>query len=120
MPTGFWRPFHREGVAYNCHQVAVTLECPRMNGLPTRLLHGRQGGERTRWLEAGLFLELPPGGRQQVFIGFGFPLGYRPRTLVLLAKEWTARVDEQHLGGSTTNPIHQQSGADPGHSCQPC
>src|SRR4051812_22573350 len=63
-------------------------------------------------VDADLFLEFPQRSIEKLFAGFDFPFGNRPMPVVAMGEEGAARVGQENLQLASTNPEHQQSGAD--------
>src|SRR3954468_1670427 len=102
------RPFDGEGVADRAVQVEVSSHRERGDGFAARLAQRRQGDTGTvggRF--ADLLFELTAGGEPGVFSFDVFSFRDRPRAVVPLGPEWTARMPDQHLNAPADDPIQQ-------------
>lgn len=95
--------------------IAVARKSPGVNDLPAFLLNRLQGSERRLRLEAGFFLELSQGGREQIFARINLSLGNRPDILIFVFAERPTRMSQQYLEGAVLDAIHQQTGTDSRH-----
>ena len=86
-----------------------------MDDFAAFLLYGLQQDEWAGGFHARLFLEVPLGRDEQVFVGVWFALGDRPGPIIFLLKERATRMGQKNLKGSILNAVHQQTGAESGH-----
>ena len=104
-PTCSGRPLHRHEIALEGSWIAVSRKCPSVNDLPSFLLNRLQGYERRLRLDAGFFLEFSYGGHQQIFARIDLSLGDRPRIVIFVFEERTARMSQQDLGNAVLDAI---------------
>jgi hypothetical protein len=115
VTTGLWRPLQTEAVGANGRGIAVAGEGPRvypLSGFLPDWLELEEGGLGTK---ACLFLEFASGHVEQWLVRLGLALGNGPGAEIFLAKERTARMDQQNFDRGTTEAKQQEASAHSGH-----
>src|ERR1700728_4190766 len=107
--AGVWGPLDMAGVADEVSGIAITLECPRGNKLPTLLLDGSELEEPSIGGEASLFLELSLGCGEWLFVVMVFALWNRPGALVLGRPVGSSGMYEEDLEVTVRLAIHQKT-----------
>src|SRR5438445_1775724 len=91
------RPLNPNGIALECFRIPVRLHGPGLDHFAGPLSDGTEREKIPADSDAEFLGDFASSGRQWILARRQFALGNRPRALVPVSPEWTARMNEEDL-----------------------